>query len=147
MTRQTPVSRTPWFFSLSSCLIVGTYTSIRSGTLRTIRTAQRAACQQKWNTMKLHTYVIEISFFLRIKEAVQVSGRCHLTKGGGGSNVPFPFLMNDTLNHAYPLYIHSGSQKLYYFSFQVALLSQTTAICSKSVPQSYLSNDIGIRGL
>ncbi len=43
VTRQTPVSSTPWFFSLSSCLMVGTYTSIRSGTLRTIRTAHNAA--------------------------------------------------------------------------------------------------------
>ena len=45
VTRQTPVSSTPWFFSLSSCLIVGTYTSISSGTLRTMRTAHNAACQ------------------------------------------------------------------------------------------------------
>ena len=43
VTRQTPVSSTPWFFSLSSCLMVGTYTSISSGTLRTIRTAHKAA--------------------------------------------------------------------------------------------------------
>ena len=43
VTRQTPVNSTPWFFSLSSCLMVGTYTSIRSGTLRTIRTAHNAA--------------------------------------------------------------------------------------------------------
>ena len=46
VTRQTPVSSTPWFFSLSSCLMVGTYTSIRSGTLRTIRTAHNAAYKQ-----------------------------------------------------------------------------------------------------
>ena len=44
VTRQTPVRRTAWFFSLSSCLVVGTNTSIRSGTLRTILIAHRAAC-------------------------------------------------------------------------------------------------------
>ena len=43
VTRQIPVSRTPWFFSLSNCRVVGTNTSIRSGTLRTIRVAHNAA--------------------------------------------------------------------------------------------------------
>ena len=43
VTRHTPVSRTPWFFSFKSWRVVGTKTSIRSGTLRTIRTAHSAA--------------------------------------------------------------------------------------------------------
>ena len=43
VTRHTPVSRTPWFFSFKSWRVVGTNTSIRSGTLRTIRTAHSAA--------------------------------------------------------------------------------------------------------
>ena len=43
VTRHTPVSRTPWFFSFRSWRVVGTNTSIRSGTLRTIRTAHSAA--------------------------------------------------------------------------------------------------------
>ena len=39
----TPVMSTPWFFSPSSDRVAGTKLSIRSGTLRTIRTAQRTA--------------------------------------------------------------------------------------------------------
>mmetsp|Transcript_26730 Transcript_26730/g.70240 ORF Transcript_26730/g.70240 Transcript_26730/m.70240 type:complete len:234 (-) Transcript_26730:236-937(-) len=39
----TPVIRTPWFFSPSSDRVAGTKLSIRSGTLRMIRTAQSTA--------------------------------------------------------------------------------------------------------
>ena len=41
------MSRTPWFFSLSSWRVVGTNTSIRSGTLRTMRAAHSAAWESE----------------------------------------------------------------------------------------------------
>ena len=73
--------------------------------------------------MKLHTYVIEISRisdFFEDKRSSTSKWAVPPYKGGGGgggagSTVPFPFLMNDTLNHAYPLYIQSGSQKALLF--------------------------------
>ena len=73
VTRQTPVRRTAWFFSLSSCRVVGTNTSIRSGTLRMILIAHRAACVcECLFVVVVYLFVVVVCVLMNLADDVRV---------------------------------------------------------------------------
>ena len=74
VTRQTPVRRTAWFFSLSSCRVVGTNTSIRSGTLRMILIAHRAACvcECLFVVVVVYLFVVVVCVLMNLADDVRV---------------------------------------------------------------------------